>query len=131
MSIRDERLKEVLRDLGARFLMDGSNGSSLITVTSVVLRGDGKYATIFFTVFPDEYQKTALEFAKRKRSEFKQFVKENSRLGRIPMLDFEIDLGEKNRQKIDALLNESEREHSTKEEDENVDDGIIGRGEDE
>ncbi len=111
MSIRDERIKETLRDLAARFLLLGGNGSSLITVTSVILHGRGKYATIFFTVFPEEYQKTALEFAKRKRSEFKQFVKDNSRLGIIPMLDFEIDLGEKNRQKIDELLHESELEH--------------------
>ncbi len=110
MSIRDERIKETLRDLGARFLMQDGNGSSLLTVTSVVLRGNGKYATIFFTVFPEKLEKTALEFAKRKRSEFKQFVKDNSRLGIIPQLDFEIDLGEKNRQKIDELLNQSERE---------------------
>ena len=58
------------------------------------------------TVFPEIHEKTALEFAKRKRSEFKEFVKENSKLGRIPMMDFEIDFGEKNRQKIDSLLNQ-------------------------
>src|SRR4051812_48599443 len=101
MSNRDEKIKEILHDLGARFLMQNGNGSSLMTVTRVEMSSDGKHASIFFTVFPDEYQKTALEFAKRKRSEFKEFVKENSKLGRIPQLDFEIDLGEKNRQKID------------------------------
>ncbi len=106
MSTRDERIKAILQDLGARFLTVNGNGSSLITVTNVTLSSDGKHATLFFTVFPDEYQKTALEFAKRKRSEFKQFVKDHSKLGRIPMLDFAIDLGEKNRQKIDSLLNE-------------------------
>lgn len=106
MSNRDEKIKEILHDLGARFLMQNGNGTSLMTVTRVELSSDGKWSTIFFTVFPDEYQKTALEFAKRKRSEFKEFVKENSKLGRIPQLDFEIDLGEKNRQKIDNLLNQ-------------------------
>lgn len=83
-----------------------SNGTSLLTVTNVELTPDGKRATIFFTVFPAEYEKTALEFAKRKRSEFKEFLKDNSKLGRIPLLDFEIDTGEKNRQKIDNLLNQ-------------------------
>ncbi len=111
--IRDNRIQSILQDLGARFLRENGNGSSLITVTSVLLRARGKYATIFFTVFPEEYQKTALEFAKRKRSEFKAYVKENSKIGVIPQLDFEIDLGEKNRQRIDDLLNESEREHPT------------------
>jgi ribosome-binding factor A len=106
MSTRDERLKEILHDLGARFLMQNGNNSSLLTVTRVELTRDGKYATIFFTVFPDSFEKTALEFAKRKRSEFKEFIKENSKLGRIPQFDFEIDSGEKNRQRIDNLLNQ-------------------------
>lgn len=106
MDTRDERLKEILRDLGARFLLQNGNNSSLLTVTDVKLSDKGKYATIMFTVFPDSFEKTALEFAKRKRSEFREFVKENSKLGRIPQMDFEIDLGEKNRQRIDNLLQE-------------------------
>ena len=104
--IRDNRIKEILHDLGARFLNENRNASSLLTVTSVELQNRGKYATIFFTVFPDTFQKTALEFAKRKRSEFKEYVKEHSKLGQIPQLDFEIDLGEKSRQRIDELLNQ-------------------------
>ena len=106
MANRREKISEILRELSAKFLMLNSNKSSLITVTEVRLTEDAKNATILFTVFPDNFEKTALEFAKRKRSEFKEFVKENSKLGRIPQLNFEIDLGEKNRQKIDSLLNQ-------------------------
>ncbi len=106
MNTRDERIIEILRDMGARFLLLQGNKSSLLTVTHVEMSKDGKYATIFFTVFPESFEKTALEFAKRKRGEFKEFIKENSKLGKIPHMDFEIDLGEKNRQKIDSLLNQ-------------------------
>ena len=106
MSTRDERIKEILHDLGARFLSLNSNKSSLLTVTNVELTKDEKRATIIFTVFPENFEKTALEFAKRKRSEFKEFIKEESKLGRIPFLDFAIDSGEKNRQRIDSLLNQ-------------------------
>jgi ribosome-binding factor A len=106
MANRNEKIGEILHDLGARFLLLNGNNTSLLTVTHVELTSDGKNATIFFTVFPDTFEKTALEFAKRKRAEFKEFVKDNSKLGRIPLLDFEIDAGEKNRQKIDSLLNE-------------------------
>ena len=105
MTNRKEKIKEILRDLGAKFLAQNGNGSSLLTVTNVELTSNEKNATILFTVFPTDFEKTAVEFAKRKRSEFKQFVKENSNLGRIPLLDFSLDLGEKNRQKIDELLN--------------------------
>ena len=106
MANRNEKIEEILRDLGARFLLVNGNNSSLLTVTRVELTRDGKRATIFFTVFPEDLEKTAIEFAKRKRSEFKEFVKENSKLGRIPLVDFEIDSGEKNRQRIDTLLNQ-------------------------
>jgi len=106
MANRSEKIAEILRDLGARFLLLHGNNSSLMTVTRVEMSKDEKYATIFFTVFPENFEKTALEFAKRKRSEFKEFIKDNSKLGRIPQMDFEIDFGEKNRQKIDTLLNQ-------------------------
>lgn len=113
-------MKEILRDFSARFLNENSNNSSLLTVTKVELTSDGKNATIFFTVFPVkpkvpqliedktgvQFEKTALEFVKRKRSDLRDYLKENSKLGRIPHIDFEIDLGEKNRQKIDELLNQ-------------------------
>ena len=107
MSTRNARIKEILRDLAARFLTINSNKSSLLTVTSVDLTKDGKRATIFFTVFSEKFEKTALLFVKRKRSEFKEFIRENAKLGKIPQVDFEIDLGEKNRQKIDSLLSQS------------------------
>jgi len=107
-TIRSDRKTEIIRDLAARFLHEEGNGSSLITVTSVQMSRDEKYATILFTAFPDTQEKTALEFAKRKRSEFKAFVRQNSTLGRVPFFDFALDLGEKNRQKIDGLLNEAE-----------------------
>jgi ribosome-binding factor A len=111
--LRDSRIREIIHDLAARFLLENSNNSSLLTVTDVRLSGKGKYATVLFTVFPPgkdgELEKTALEFAKRKRGEFKQYVIEKSSMGQVPHMDFEIDFGEKNRQKVDELLNEDEQ----------------------
>ena len=105
MTFRNEKIGEIVRDLAARFLEQEGNKSSIITVTNVELSKDAKYATIFYTVFPENFEKTSLEFAKRKRSDFKKFVRDNSSLGRIPFFDFAIDYGEKNRQNIDKLLN--------------------------
>ena len=41
------------------------------------------------------------KFLKRKRSDFRDFVKDNARLARIPFFDFEIDKGEKNRRQVE------------------------------
>lgn len=105
--IRNRKLEDELRSLAGRFLMLNANTSSLLTVTHVAVTKDAKMATIYFTVFPVSFEETALLFAKRKRSEFKQFIRDNSRIPRIPHIDFEIDLGEKNRQRIDELSNRS------------------------
>ena len=105
MSLRDEKLISQIKELAARFFSLESNRTSLLTVTSASLSDNGKEATVFFTVFPEDKEEAVLDFAKRKRSEFKHFVKDESRLGRIPFFDFEIDKGEKNRQRIDELSN--------------------------
>ncbi len=100
---REIKIEEQLKNLAADFLQRESNGQSLITVTRAELGDKMKEATIFFTVFPDDKQEDALEFTKRKRSEFKQYVKEHSKIGRLPFFDFAVDFGEKNRQRIDEL----------------------------
>ena len=101
-------MQSLIKDLAGKFLQVNSNGTSLITVTDVTITKDGKYANIFFTVLPDEKTEEALNFTKRNRTEFSNFVKENSRIGFLPRFDFLVDLGEKHRQKIDELFVKAE-----------------------
>jgi len=100
---KEEKLKSAIREIAARFMQRESNGQSLITITDTQVSKDGKYVNILFTVLPEEKEADALDFSKRKRSEFRDFVKSELKLGRIPMFDFEIDKGEKHRQKIDII----------------------------
>lgn len=103
MSLRTERVSELLRHLAAEFLERESDRTTMITVTDARISNNLNRATIFFTVYPEEKEDVALAFAKRQRREFKDFVKKKSRMKRIPMFDFAIDEGEKNRQHIDRL----------------------------
>ena len=100
---RSEKIIKIVKGAAADFMQRESNGASLITITSVQLSNDEKYATILFTVLPEEKEQAALEFAKRMRSDFKEYVKAHTKLGRVPQFDFEIDRGEKHRQKIDVI----------------------------
>lgn len=100
---RSQKLTKIIQKAAADFMQIESNGASLITITNVRLSNDEKYATILFTVLPEEKHDAVLEFTKRMRSEFKQYVKANTKIGRIPMFDFQIDLGELHRQKIDTI----------------------------
>jgi ribosome-binding factor A len=94
----------LIKDAAADFLNKESNRTSLITVTDAIVSKDFGNAIVFFTVFPDDQQEQALHFARRKRADFKSYLKSHLKLRRIPFVDFKIDDGEKHRQRIDEVL---------------------------
>lgn len=100
---RAEKLKEALQHAAAEFLVREANPQSLITVTRAELSDDGRHATIFMTVFPDMQEEKAVEFANRHRGEFAKFFKERVRGAAAPRVEFLIDRGEKNRQRLDEM----------------------------
>lgn len=104
MSDRTIKVANLIKEKAAEFLGRENNKTSLITVIHADVSPDLKRATIFITVLPEDKEKTALLFAKRKRGEMREFLKRHMMTKTIPFLDVEIDRGEKNRQKIDELL---------------------------
>ena len=104
MTDRQDKVANFIKELCASFLARENNHTSLITVTSANVSPDLKRATIFMTVLPTSKEHEALEFVKRKRGELREYLKEHMTTKNVPFLDVAIDLGEKNRQKIDELL---------------------------
>ena len=103
MENRDEKLKDLIKKIAAEFMQRESNYTSIITITDVSVSDRGQRAIIFFTVLPDSKEKAALCFAKRSRAEFREFFASKARMRALPFFDFEIDMGEKNRQHIDEI----------------------------
>jgi ribosome-binding factor A len=103
-TFKDEKLKDQIKKWAAEFLQKESSGQSLITVTDVKLAREAKEATVLFTVLPDSKQEAALEFARRQLGEFRDFMNEKVKTGRMPFFHFDIDRGEKHRQRIDEII---------------------------
>ena len=103
MNQKDDRFREIIRELAATFFLRESNRTSLITVTDVEVKDRGAQATILITVMPEDKEEAALDFARRQLADLRDYVKANSRLMRIPFFDLRIDVGEKNRQRIDEI----------------------------
>lgn len=82
-----------------------ANRNTLITVTRTEMSEDGKRATIYITVLPEEGEAGALKFANRNRGELGKFLSERTRGMRIPQFEFAIDIGDKNRRRLDELSN--------------------------
>jgi ribosome-binding factor A len=103
-NFKDDRAKAIIVQKASEFIQRESNKQSMVTVTNIVASKDFKKATLFVTVFPVHKEEAALDFLKRQRAEFKHYIKKETRLARIPQFDFQIDEGEKSRQRVDELL---------------------------
>lgn len=91
-----------MREVAAEFLAREANRNALITVTRADISSDGKRVNIFLTVLPEGYEDAALAFANRNRSEFSDFFMKKVK-ALPPHVEFLIDRGEKNRQRLDEL----------------------------
>ena len=106
MAWRQEKAEGLIRDIAAEFLERESNQRSLITVTRASVSPDLKRATFYITVLPEEMEEHALDFAKRKRKELREFLKTRVKSRTLPFLDVEIDKAEKTRQRLEELKND-------------------------
>ena len=84
-----------------------SNGTSLITVTSCNVSPDLKRGTIFITVLPDEKEHDALDFAKRKRGELRNYIKKKYADKSYSFYRYRNRPWRKNRQKLTNCLEKS------------------------
>lgn len=107
MTYHDEKLAEKIKRSAAEFIAREAGRRTLITVTGVNLSANDKSATILVTMIPESEEKEALDFLKRHRADFRAFFKKDVRSRDIPFVDFAIDYGERNRQKIDSISNQS------------------------
>lgn len=105
--MKDKREEEILTQAAAEYIAREAGRSTLITPTRTELSSNRKHATIFISVFPSEQSEHAIEFLKRHRDLFRDFMKKKVRLAVLPFIAFEIDYGERNRQRMDELSNEA------------------------
>lgn len=103
---KEGRLRSTLTHLASEFLKEASDRSTMITVTDTRIDKRGKKARILVTVYPEEKEEQALQFLQRKHRDFRDYLKANARLRTIPYIEFAIDAGERNRQRVEAITDE-------------------------
>lgn len=100
---RQQQVSDEIAHLAALFIARESNQQSLVTVTRADVSPDLKNITIFVSVLPETMEKSALNFLKRNRTEFRNYLKTRGSFKFLPTVDFELDTGEKNRQRVQDL----------------------------
>ena len=103
MTTKEAKLKELVRELAAEFFSRESNRTSLITITDVEIKSHGSKAFILFTVLPADQELAALDFMRRKLSDFREYFSGRVKIMRVPFFEIAVDKGEKNRQRIEEI----------------------------
>lgn len=106
MTARQDKMRQYLREIAAEFYNREAGPHSLITVTDVTISPDLKYSTIYITTLPASEETRALLFAKRKRTELREYVASKTRLRALPLFEVKLDMGERMRQRIDDISNQ-------------------------
>lgn len=109
-SARQQKINQELTRLLSLFVNEHSNRQSVITVTRTLTSPDLSQASAYISVIPEEKEASAVEFLNRRGRDAYDFIKSQTQMRRIPRVTFVIDMGEKNRQRIDQILREVEEE---------------------
>ena len=104
MTLRQEKLNTLFAKLLARFLQSTASDSSIVTVTHFDIATDMHSAHSYLSVFPEKNEAAVLAAIEKNRDELAEFLRKNTSMKFLPRIYFEIDKGEKNRQRIDELL---------------------------
>ena len=100
MSARDDRALSILLESAGRYIAREAGRGTLITPTRATLSRDRKNAMIYVSVFPDDQSGHAIEFLMRHKDLFRNELKKTTRFSRLPFIRFEIDEGERARQRF-------------------------------
>jgi len=106
MSLRQEKVNSLLRNLAAKFLARELDRKTLVSVTRIEVTSDLKNATVFIIVFPEGEEDRVL--GKIRPGEFRGFVKENMKTKFLPAFEFKIDESLKKERKMDRLIDSVE-----------------------
>ena len=98
--------QELVRQIGKAIVLI-AGPQALITVMRADVSPDFKEATISISVIPTPEENKALFFLERHAHEIRSHLKDTLATRTIPFLTFELDAGERNRQRIDELTREA------------------------
>ena len=105
MSSKLEKINREMQKVFAQFVERESNKESLVTVTRCDISLDRKNIDVLVSVFPVDKEDQVIQFLERRKWDARDYMKKRIQTRVIPFVHFKIDEGEKNRQRIDQLLN--------------------------
>lgn len=104
MTLRQDKVNSVLQETISSYVSENTL-PALTTIMYVDVSPDLKSATVYVSIFPEDKEVDVLNLLNKKISDLKRYVNSKLKMKFLPTFKFEIDRGEKQRRRIDELLN--------------------------
>ena len=85
---KQERYNDLLRDIVSSFIKEKIDFKAMMTVMRVETPDNLRSAKVFISAFPEEKEKEALDFFKRKKNDLYDFVKPRLKMRFLPSFFF-------------------------------------------
>ncbi|MBI4118308.1 MAG: ribosome-binding factor A [Parcubacteria group bacterium] len=105
-SKRVEKASSALQKIVADFVEARAPKNTLLTVTDVAVSQDLRYIVAFVSVYPDVGDVSITKLLNADYRELNELIAKQADFKYMPKVVFEIDHGERNRQRIDELLSQ-------------------------
>ncbi|PIS13629.1 MAG: ribosome-binding factor A [Candidatus Tagabacteria bacterium CG09_land_8_20_14_0_10_41_14] len=102
---KKERLQSLFQKLISVFLQRANIKDCLITVTHIEFSENLKNVKVFVSIYPEKEENNILKILEKQKSGLKKHLASKTRMKFLPNVNLEIDKGEKNRLRIEELLN--------------------------
>ncbi len=114
MAYRREKINELLKQIiGQIFLEEESFGPGVLaTILEVQATEDGRQATVFFSVWPDEKTAAVELYLEGRRGAIQHELKERVKLYPVPQIKFKLSQEEAEGQRVTQLLKKISREEN-------------------
>ncbi len=106
MPSRSEKLPEHMKEVLAKILHEHLDFDQdvFISIVGVVISPTLEHATVRISVFPDNYEKKALQTIENNIYDIQQMLNTQLKTRKIPKLSFKLDRTEANAARIENLL---------------------------
>ncbi len=107
MAFRQEKIASLIGKIAASFIKSRIGPGTVVSVTGVDVSNDLKKARVLISVFPENEEEEIFASLKKKEKELRDYAKPRLKMKFLPSFEIEMDRGERNRQRLEKIMNEA------------------------
>lgn len=104
MPFRKEKIISLLEKIVSSFVKSKVESGTIVSITGIEISNDLRKVKILISIFPENKEKETFNSLKDKEKDLRNYAKTRLKMKFLPSFEIEMDKGEKNRQRLEEIL---------------------------